>query len=122
MFTLIGLALGAFLGYLATGFFSGLQPMQDTGRQMVRKGTDAVGTLISNLTKSTGYGPMINIAIVVLLVLLLLWLIGFSTALIIGVVGGVIYADDVGKLPFVASIADTIKGKLSNSSSKNVSE
>ncbi|MEM7259488.1 MAG: hypothetical protein AAF404_19095 [Pseudomonadota bacterium] len=118
MFTFIGLALGAFLGYLATSFFSGLQPMQDTGRDMVRKGTDAVGGLISNLTKSTGYGPMINIAIVVLLVLLLLWLISFSTALVIGFIGGVIYADDVGKLPFVSGVAQTIKGKLSGGGDK----
>lgn len=118
MFTFIGLALGAFAGYLATGFFSGLQPMQDTGQQMLRKATDTIGGLISNLTKSSGYGPMINIAIVILLVLLLLWLIGFSTALIIGFVGGVIYADDVAKLPFVASIADTIRSKLSGNTTK----
>ena len=115
-FTLIGLALGAFLGYLATSFFSGLQPLQDTGRQMVRTATDAIGSLISNLTKSSGYGPMINIAIVVLLVLLLIWLIGFSTALIIGFIGGIIYADDVAKLPFVAGLANSIRSKLASTS------
>lgn len=114
MFTLIGLALGAFAGYLAAGFFDGLQPLQDTGQQMVRKGTDAIGGIISGFTKSSGYGPMINVAIVILLILLLIWIIGFTTALVIGFIGGVIYADDVGKLPFVSSLADMIKTKLSN--------
>ena len=118
MFTLIGLALGAFLGYLATSFFSGLQPLQESGQQMVRKATDAIGGLIANLTKSTGYGPLINIAIVVLVVLLLIWLIGFTTALVIGFIGGIIYADSVGKLPFVSGIADTVKEKLSGNNSK----
>lgn len=113
MFTLIGLALGAFLGYLATSFFSGLQPLQESGQQMLRKGTDAAGSLLSNLTKSTGYGPIINIAVVVLLVLLLIWLIGFSTALVIGFIGGIIYADSVAKIPFVSGLADTIREKLS---------
>lgn len=112
MFTLIGLALGAFLGYLAASFFSGLQPLQESGQQMVRKGTDAIGSLLSSLTKSTGYGPMINIAIVVLVVLLLIWLIGFTTALVVGFIGGVIYAESVAKIPFVSSLAESIKQKI----------
>ena len=113
MFTLIGLALGAFLGFLAAGFIGGLQPLRDTGQQLIRKGTDAVGSLIAGLTKSSGYGPMINIAIVVLLVIFLLWFISFSTALLLGVIGGLIYTDEIGHLPFVSGIADTVKSKIS---------
>ena len=112
MFTLIGLVLGAFLGYLASGFIGGLQPLRETGQQLIRKGTDAIGSMIAGLTKSSGYGPMINIGIVVLLVIFLLWFISFSTALLLGIIAGVIYTEDIGRLPFVSGIADTIKSKI----------
>ncbi len=113
MFTLIGLALGAFLGFMAAGFLGGLQPLRDSVQQLIRKGTDTVGSIISGLTKSSGYGPMINIAIVVLLVIFLLWIIGFSTALVLGFIGGIVYTDEIGRLPFVSGLADTIKSKAS---------
>ena len=116
MFTLIGLVAGAFAGYLVTHFVGGLQPLQETVRQLVRKGTDALGSLIAGLTKSSGYGPMINVAIVVLLILLVLWLMSFSTALVLGFIGGLVYADDVARLPFVAGVADSIKSKISSRS------
>ena len=102
MFTIIGLLVGAFVGYFASGFLDGLQPLRDSARQGVGKGFDFVSGFLTNLTKSSGQGPLINIGIVIVGVLLLLWLIGFSTALLIGFIGGIIYSDEVGKLPFVS--------------------
>ena len=113
MFTLIGLALGAFLGFMAAGFLAGLQPLRDSAQQLVGKGIDTVGSMIAGLTKSSGYGPMINIGIVVLLVIILLWLVSFSTALLLGFIGGLIYTDEIGRLPFVSGFAETIKSKIS---------
>ena len=114
MFTIIGLLIGAFVGYFASGFLDGLQPLRDSARQGVGKGIDFVSGFLTNLTKSSGQGPLINIGIGILVVLLLLWLIGFSTALLIGFIGGIIYSDEVGKLPFVSGFADSIRAKLTS--------
>lgn len=112
MFTIVGLILGAFAGYLISGFLDGLQPLRDSARQGLLKAFDLGGSLLSGLTRSTGQGPLINIGILVVVVLLLLWMISFSTALLIGVIGGVIYSEEVGRLPFVSGIAATIRQKL----------
>ncbi len=112
MFTIIGLILGAFVGYFAAGFIDGLQPLRDSVKQGIGKGLDLVGGLLSNLTKSLGQGPLINIGIMILVALLLLWLVGFSTALLIGFIGGLIYTDEVGRLPFVSALAGTLREKL----------
>lgn len=114
MFTLIGLALGAFLGFLAAGFLGDLQPVRETGQLMVNKAIDTIGNIISSLTKNSPYGPMINIGVVVLLVILALWLLGFTTALVLGFIAGLIYTDEIGRLPFVAGLADTVRSKITS--------
>lgn len=112
MFTIIGLLLGAFVGYFASGFLDGLQPLRDSVKQGMGKAFDLAGGLLSNITKGFGQGPLINIGILIVVALLLLWIVGFSTALLIGFIGGIIYSDEVGKLPFVSGVADTIRQKL----------
>lgn len=114
MFTLIGLLLGAFAGFFASGFLDGLQPLRDSAKQGIGKVLDLGGGLLSNLTKSFGQGPLINIGILILAVLLLIWLMGFSTALVLGFIGGIIYTEEVGRLPFVSGIATTIREKLTS--------
>lgn len=112
MFTIIGLLLGAFVGYFASGFLDGLQPLRDSAKQGIGKAFDLAGGLLSNLTKSFGQGPLINIGILILVGLLIIWLIGFSTALLIGFIGGIIYSEEVGGLPFVSGVATTIREKM----------
>lgn len=112
MFTIIGLLLGAFVGYFASGFLDGLQPLRDSAKQGVGKVLDLAGGLLSNVTKSFGQGPLINIGILILVALLLIWLMGFTTALVLGFIGGIIYSDEVGRLPFVSGVATTIREKL----------
>ncbi len=113
MFTLIGLVVGVFLGYLASGYLGSLQPLRQSVRQAVDQGLGFGRNLLGNLTSSFGQGPLINIGILILVVLLLLWLVSFSTALVIGALAGIIYADEVGNLPFVSGLAGTIRQKLS---------
>ena len=112
MFTIIGLAVGAFVGYFASGFLDGLQPLRDSVKTGVGKLLDLAGGLLSNLTKNLGQGPLINIGILIIVALLVVWLMGFSTALLIGFIGGIIYSDEVGKLPFVSGLAGTLREKL----------
>ena len=108
MFTIIGILIGTFVGYLISEYLDFLAPM----RQAARSGIEAGRTMLGNLTSSFGQGPLISIGIVVLVVLLLLWLISFSTALLLGVILGLIYSDEVGGLPFVSSTGDLIKQKI----------
>jgi len=108
MFTIIGILIGTFVGYLISEYLGFLAPMRQAARGGIEKGRAMLG----DLTNSFGQGPLISIAIVVLVVLLLLWLIDFSTALILGVILGLIYADEVGGLPFISSIGDKIKQKI----------
>ncbi len=108
MFTIIGILIGTFVGYLISEYLDFLAPM----RQAARGGIEAGRNMLGNLTSSFGQGPLISIGIVVLVVLLLLWLIDFSTALLLGVILGLIYADEVGGLPFVSSTGDLIKQKI----------
>lgn len=112
MFTLIGLVVGAFLGYLASGYLETLQPLRQSVREGIDRGVDAGRALLSNATSSFGQSALINIGVVILVVLLLLWLISFSTAMVIGFLAGIIYAEEVGGLPFVAQFAQTIRHKI----------
>jgi ABC-type antimicrobial peptide transport system permease subunit len=108
MFTIIGILIGTFVGYLISEYLDVLAPL----RQAARGGIQTGRTMLDNLTSSFGQGPLISIGIVVLVVLLLLWIIDFSTALVLGLILGLIYADEVGGLPFVASTGDLIKQKI----------
>lgn len=108
MFTIIGLILGALLGYLATQFLPFLEPLGQSGRQLLDKGRDFIFGLTANLPQ----GNLIAIAAIVVLFVLIYLLVGFSTALIIGLIVGVLYADSVGKLPFVSGIAGNLKNKM----------
>ena len=108
MFTIIGILIGIFIGYLISEYLEFLAPMRQAARGGIEKGRDLLG----NLTNSFGQGPLLSIGIVVLVVLLLLWLIDFSTALIIGVILGLIYVDEVGGLPLVSTAGDMIKEKI----------
>ena len=108
MFTIIGLLLGAFIGYLISEYLEFLGPF----RQAARGGIDAGLAALGKLTDSFGQGALVSIGIVVLLALLILWLVGFSTAVILGIILGLIYADEVGGLPFVSSAGGMIKQKI----------
>ena len=106
--SIIGLAFGAFLGYLFTDFMTFLAPV----RQAVRGLIDNARQMLVSLTGSMSQGPLIQIGILILLVLLVLWLIGFSTSVILGFILGVVYNDKVEAIPFVSGLADSIKSKL----------
>jgi uncharacterized membrane protein len=106
--SIIGLAFGAFLGYLLTDFMTFLAPV----RQALRGAIDSGRQMLVGITGSMNQGPLIQIGIMILLVLLVLWLIGFSTAVILGFILGVVYNDKVEAIPFVSGIADSIKSKL----------
>lgn len=108
MFTIVGILIGTFVGYLVSEYLDFLAPL----RQAARGGIETGRTMLGNLTSSFGQGPLISIGIVVLIVLLILWIIDFSTALLLGVIVGLIYADEVGGLPFVSSTGDLIKQKI----------
>jgi len=108
MFTIIGILIGTFVGYLISEYLEFLGP----ARQAARNGVEAGLAMLGKLTNSFGQGALISIGIVVLLVLLVLWLIDFSTALVLGVILGLIYADEVGGLPFVSTAGNMIKQKI----------
>lgn len=113
--SIIGLALGAFLGYLLTDFMTFLAPLRQALRGLVDSGRKMLG----NITGSMNQGPLIQIGVVVVLILLVLWLIGFGTAVILGFILGAVYNDKVETLPFVAGFASSIKSKLLSSTQKN---
>lgn len=105
---IIGLLLGAFVGYLFTDFMTFLNPARQTVRGLLDSGRQSLQALGDSLNK----GPLVGIGIIVVLLLLILMLIGFTTALILGFVLGVVYNDKVESIPFVAGLADTVKSKL----------
>lgn len=108
MFTIIGILIGTFVGYLVSEYLDALAPL----RQAARGGIENGRAMIGNLTSSMNQGPLISIGIIVLIVLLVLWLISFSTAVVLGIILGFIYADEVGGLPFVSSTGNLIKQKI----------
>ncbi|OED36320.1 hypothetical protein AB833_27220 [Chromatiales bacterium (ex Bugula neritina AB1)] len=114
MFTLIGLLIGAFAGYLASGYLDGMQPVRQSVRTAIDAGISMGSSLLANATRSFGLGPVVNIGIAIVMVLLILWLMGFGTALLLGIIGGLIYCDEIGQLPFVPGVAAAIRQKINN--------
>ena len=108
MFTIIGILLGTFIGYLIAEYLDFLAPF----RQAARGGIDAGIAALGKLTESFGQGALVSIGIVVLIALLILWLVGFSTALILGIILVIIYADEVGGIPFISTAGGMIKQKI----------
>lgn len=108
MFTIIGILIGTFIGYLVSEYLDFLEPL----RQAVRSAVESGRALLGNLTSSMAQGPLVSIGIVVLVVLLILWLISFSTAVVLGILLGLIYSEQVGGLPFVSTAGDLIKQKI----------
>ena len=109
MFELIGLAIGGFLGFLVADFLAVLDPLRQTVRQAFSAGCSKAMQLIS----SQNSNPLISVGIVLIVVVIAFWLLGFSSAMIVGLVLGVVYKEEIGRLPFVSGIADTIKNKIS---------
>jgi len=113
MFELIGLAIGAFLGYLVADFLVALDPLREKIRQVVGQGVGIVREKATQLTGSVS-NPLIPIGVVLVLIILVFWLLGFSSAMLLGLVLGVVYKEEIGRLPFISGVADTIKQKISN--------
>ena len=109
MFELIGLAIGGFLGFLVADFLAVLDPVRQTVRQALSAGISKSMQLIS----AQNSNPLIPIGIVLVIVVIAFWILGFSSAIIVGLVLGVVYKEEIGRLPFVSGIADTIKNKIS---------
>lgn len=110
MFELIGLAIGGFLGFLASDFLKALDPVRATIRQAIATGRDKVLQLVGTHTNNN---PLVSIGILVLAVIILIWLLGFSSAMLLGLVLGVVYQEEIGGLPFVSGLADTVRSKIS---------
>ncbi len=109
MFVLIGLAIGAFLGVLAADYLAALDPLKATIRQGIstarEKGLQLIGAKVEN--------PLISIGILLLMVLIVWWILSFSTAVILGLVLGVVYQKEIEQLPFVSGFVDNIRSKIS---------
>ncbi len=114
MFELIGLAIGAFVGFVAADFLAVLDPLRQTIRQAIATGIEKGMTLIGSHGSNN---PLVSIGILLVVVIIAFWLLGFSSAMLLGVVLGVVYKEEIARLPFVSGFADsvmtTIKSKLS---------
>ena len=84
MFELIGLAIGGFLGFLAADFLAVLDPLRQTVRQALSAGISKAMQLIS----AQNSNPLIPIGIVLVIVVIAFWILGFSSAFIVGLVLG----------------------------------
>ena len=82
MFELIGLAIGGFLGFLAADFLAVLDPLRQTVRQALSAGISKAMQLIS----AQNSNPLIPIGIVLVIVVIAFWILGFSSAFIVGLV------------------------------------
>lgn len=109
MFELIGLAFGAFCGFLVADFLQVLDPLRNTIRQLIGSAREKVMQLAGSYSSN----PLIPIGVALILIVLLFWLVGFSSAMLIGVVLGVVYKEEIGRLPFISGIAESIKQKIS---------
>jgi len=109
MFELIGLAIGGFIGLLVADFLAVLEPLRQTIRQAVAAGRDKILQLLGTHTNNN---PLVSIGILLVVVVIVFWLLGFSSAMLLGLVLGVVYKEEVGGLPFVGGIADNIRSKL----------
>jgi|GEM_PF-5563091 len=112
MFEIIGLAIGGFLGFLISDFLVALDPIRQTARQAIAAAREKVMQLLGSIGGSNP-NPLVAIGIAVVVVVIVFWLLGFSSAMLLGVVLGVIYKEEVGNLPFVSIIAQNIKNKIS---------
>jgi len=70
--------------------------------------------VIRNDRISHRFGHWRTIGVIALLVLLILWLISFGTAFVLGFIFGTVYNDTVESLPFVSGLAKNIKDRLTN--------
>ena len=110
MFELIGLAIGGFIGYLVSDFLEMLDPLRQTIRQAIATGRDKVLQLLGTKTNNN---PLVTIGILLVVVVIAFWLLRFSSAMLVGLVLGVVYKEEVGSLPFVGGIAENIRSKIS---------
>ena len=110
MFELIGLAIGGFIGYLVADFLEMLDPLRHTIRQTLAAGREKVLQLLGTQTNNN---PLVTIGILLVVVVIAFWLLGFSSAMLLGLVLGVVYKEEVGSLPFVGGIAENIRSKIS---------
>ncbi len=113
MFELIGLAIGAFLGYLAADFLAVLDPIRATVRQSIATAREKGMQLVAQKAGPAGQNPLFVIGALLVLVVLLIWLLGFSSAMLLGVVLGIVYQEEVGRLPFISGIAENLRNKIS---------
>ena len=110
MFELIGLAIGGFIGYMVADFLAMLDPLRQTIWQAVTAGRDKILQLLGTHTNNN---PLVSIGILLVVVVIVFWLLGFSSAMLLGLVLGVVYKEEVGSLPFVGGIAENIRAKIS---------
>jgi len=118
MFDIIGLALGGFLGIIAASFLQPIEPF----RLKAREGLSGLWKTVSTNGWSTLKGlfgkyaenPLVPIGLAVLALVIVLWMLSFSSALLLGVALGVIFKEEVGRLPFVGGLAETVKDKISS--------
>jgi len=79
MFELIGLAIGGFIGYLVSDFLAMLDPLRQTIRQAVTTGRDKILQLLGTHTNNN---PLVSIGILLVVVVIVFWLLGFSSAML----------------------------------------
>ncbi len=109
MLEIIGLAIGGFIGYIVADFLKALDPL----RQTIRQSLGMAREKLLGLAGSHSNNPLIPIGVLILVVILAFWLLGFSSAMLLGVVLGIIFQEEVGRLPFVSGVADNIRTKIS---------
>ena len=110
MFELIGLAIGGLIGVVVADFLSMFEPLRQTIRQTIAAGRDKVLQLAGTHTNNN---PLVSIGILLVVVVIVFWLLGFSSAMLLGLVLGVVYKEEVGRLPFVGGVAENIRKKIS---------
>ncbi len=113
MFELIGLAIGAFLGYLAADFLAVLDPLRATIRQGVTTAREKAMQLFAQKAGPSAQNPLFVIGALLVLVVVVIWVLGFSSAMLLGVVLGIVYQEEVGRLPFISGIAENLRNKIS---------
>lgn len=111
MFELVGLAIGAFIGFIVADFFAPLDAVRQTIRQTLAVGREKIMQLVSSHGSNN---PLISIGILIVVVVFVFWLLGFSSAMLLGLILGIVYKEDIGKLPFVSGLADTVTTTIKN--------
>jgi len=116
MFDIIGLAIGGFIGIIAASF---LEPLE-LFRLKAREGLSGLWKTVSTNGWSTIKGvfgkhadnPLVPIGLAILGLVIVLWMLSFWSALLLGGILSVIFKEEVGRLPFVGKekIASKISG------------